>query len=68
MSDARAMARRMSYRKPVPIYIPSPPTSPHSPSKELDGQHVVVEEEIPPVCFASRIFRRSCSNAVPASR
>lgn len=52
MSDARAMARRMSYRKPVPIYVPSPPTSPNSPAKELDGPDVVVEEEIPPVCLA----------------
>ncbi len=51
MSDASAMARRMSYRKPVPIYVPSPPNSPHSPAKELDDRDFVVEEEVPPVCL-----------------
>lgn len=40
--------RDMSYRKPVPVYVPSPPLSACVSLKDLD------DDGVPPVCISSQ--------------
>src|SRR6266550_970728 len=47
-STNTVMPRDMSYRKPVPRYIPSPPPSPATAQEESNFEECSVEE-IPPV-------------------
>lgn len=44
--------RDLSYRKPVPVYVPSPPLSPCVSQKDLE---VVEEEVVPPVCISKPV-------------
>lgn len=43
------VGRGMSYRKPVPVYVPSPPSSPTIPLQAL-GLENNSQSQIPPVC------------------
>jgi len=47
--------RDMSYRKPVPVFVPSPPTSPGATTSEIEDE-LATEEEIPPVSISLRTF------------
>lgn len=45
------MQRNMSYRKPVPVYIPTPPPSPAPPTSEFPSESTEEKDPngIPPV-------------------
>jgi hypothetical protein len=42
------VGRSMSYRKPVPVYVPEPSSSPTTPPRALEVEESNVD--VPPVC------------------